>query len=265
MEKKKVDICMCIYNSNEYLERIIDNIYNQTFKDFNLIISDASPNQDGVKYIMDLKKEKDNIYYFQSLNPGYINNLNNALTNSISDYICFIDPDDYISNNKLEEQVKYLDSHSNIDVVSCTTVLSNNLILSNSFTELTHDNISKFIDSNLGSMKEICHFQSCMIRKECLEKFVNKKFFFDEYEGGFAGEGFLYTLYYLGYKFANISNSIYFYLYKENKNGLSKRLEPIFAKEIDNLDTNTRKEEILKLFNTYNPVKKKRGRPKKSL
>lgn len=264
MDKKKVDICMCIYNSNEYLERIINNIYGQTFSDFNLIISDSAPNANLIEFIMSLKKEKNNVFYFQSLTPGYINNLNNALINSVSDYICFVDPDDYISENKLEEQVKYLDSHKDVDIVSCMTFLSSNMALANTCADLNHENISNFIDSNSGTMKEICHFQSCMIRRSCLEKFINKKFFFDEYEGGLAGEGFLYTLYYLGYKFGNTTKSIYFYLYKENNNGLSKRLDPLFAKEIDKLDSETRKEEILNLFNKYNPVKKKRGRPKKS-
>ena len=139
---------MCIYNSNEYLERIINNIYGQTFNDFNLIISDSAPNANVVEFIMSLKKEKNNIFYFQSLTPGYINNLNNALSNSVSDYICFVDPDDYISENKLEEQVKYLDSHEDVDIVSCMTFLSSNMALANTCADLNHETISNFIDSN---------------------------------------------------------------------------------------------------------------------
>ena len=103
-----------------------------------------------------------------------------------------------------------------------------------------------------------------MFRRKCLEKFTGNIYFYDEYNTGRCGDGFLYTLHFLGYKFANIISTIYVYSKGLIKNSLTNTVDPEFANSMDLLDYENKKMFTLEMFNNYNPQKKKRGRPKKA-
>jgi len=260
---KKVTICVCVYNRQSVIKTSLNTVLNQTYKDYDVLVCDGKSLDKTIDVLFEYQNNNKNLIAWQTEESGYINSHNFILSKVDSEYICFIDSDDLVDSNKLEEQVKFLDNNPDIDVVSTSVMFSDKRILPNTFIELNNDQITEYL-KNGNPILNICHFQSCMFRRKCLEKFTNKVYFYPEYETGMCGEGFLYTLHFLGYKFANIISTIYVYTRGLVKNSMSNTIEQKFASAIDSLSYDMKKEYIMELFNTYNPQTKKRGRPKKT-
>jgi len=72
----KVDILLATYNTKiEFLKMQLDSILNQTYSNFNLIISDdCSPNEEVREILKEYEKKDNRIQlYFQKKNLGYTN------------------------------------------------------------------------------------------------------------------------------------------------------------------------------------------------
>jgi len=252
---KKVDICVCIKNRGKLIQNIINNSEKQSFKDFNLIICDGFSEDNTPLELINLAKLNKNIKVCQ-VNKGdtYVDAHNLALQNTVSDYICWFDSDDIIMPNKIEEQVKFLDEHKDVDIVTTGVVFSmhdNVVAMPNSLMSLTHEDIEKLMEDG-SSLNNICHFQTAMFRRECLDKFKHNKYFYDEYNEGRCGEGFLLTLLYLGYKFATLGEVMYMHSLDFAGMTAENDGKEIFADEINTKTPGRRKQAIMKLFNKYN-------------
>ena len=257
LKAKKIDICVCIKNRGNFVKHIITQLETITKNlDCNIIFVDGMSDDNTVVQLIDFyKTHKDNctIRQLDENNSNYVEAYNKALSNCVSKYICWLDSDDICESTKLEKQAQFLDNHKDIDVVSCSTYLSNKQILSNTSVELTNEQITEGL-KNGATMKDICHFQSCMFRKKCLSVFKKKRYFFDEFIGGYAGEGFLYILHFNGMKFYNINSTYYVYTKGMFKDGLTSRIDPLFAKDLDNMTYDERKAEMEKLLDKYNKI-----------
>jgi glycosyltransferase involved in cell wall biosynthesis len=92
-----ISICIPTYNSGEKLERLLDSIRIQTYKNFEIIITDDS-NNDDVKNIIDTKYADLNIQYFHNLKAlGTPSNWNNAVAKSNGDWIKLMHHDDWFN------------------------------------------------------------------------------------------------------------------------------------------------------------------------
>lgn len=255
LSKRTVDICMCVKNRGYIIKKSIENIKKQTFSDFNIIVCDGHSIDNTPNVLIDLNKETPNLKVLQiDEDKTYIDAHNAVLSETVSDYICWVDSDDVITTHKMKTQVEFLESHPEVDIVTTGTMYmmsDKTVIMPNSIVELSHDEITDLINKGY-SLSDICHFQSAMFRKSCLEKFKNGKYFFDEYVNGRCGEGFMLTLYYLGYKFHNIPNLMY--CHSLDFNGMTAQIDGkhIFADEINEKTNGRRKQAIMKLFNKYN-------------
>ncbi|WP_051233605.1 glycosyltransferase family 2 protein [Butyrivibrio sp. NC3005] len=100
--KVTVSVIMPAYNTEDYIDQCIKSILNQTFTDFELlIVDDGSTDKTGeiIDYYADNDKR---IKVFHHVNMGISFSRNFAIAKSIGDYICFIDSDDYIAEDYLE-------------------------------------------------------------------------------------------------------------------------------------------------------------------
>ncbi|WP_088041613.1 glycosyltransferase [Bacillus sp. EAC] len=118
MNSPKVSIIVTIYQVEKYLERCIQSILNQTFKDFELILVDNG-STDGSTEICDKYKKKDARIKFVKKNYGSISSGRNfGLSFATGEFIQFIDSDDWIDSEMLQ---KMYDSciQSNSDLITC--------------------------------------------------------------------------------------------------------------------------------------------------
>ncbi|MGH1334747.1 MAG: glycosyltransferase [Aureispira sp.] len=101
-----VDILMCTYNGEDFIEPQIQSILDQTHTDFRLIIIDDNSNDRTVEIIKKMTLKDKRIEFHQNKkNLGYFNNFMYGLGFVKSDYLFFSDQDDIWVENKVELQL----------------------------------------------------------------------------------------------------------------------------------------------------------------
>ncbi len=113
-----VSIIIPIYNTEKYLDKCIKSVVNQTLKDIEIIlINDGST--DNSSNICDEWEKKDNrIKVVHQENKGLFKVREFGTKLSTSNYIGFIDSDDYIEDNMIEILYDKALAH-NADMVQC--------------------------------------------------------------------------------------------------------------------------------------------------
>lgn len=123
----QISIIVPVYKVEKYLERCVDSILAQTFKDFELIlVDDGSP--DKCPEICDEYAKKDSrVSVIHRENGGLSVARNTALDIAKGEYIGFVDSDDYIHPQMYEILYKNI-VDNNADVSTCDIVEGAELI-----------------------------------------------------------------------------------------------------------------------------------------
>ena len=105
----KVSVVVPIYNVEQYLEKCIENIINQTYKDLEIIlVNDGST--DGSPSICDKWKDLDpRIMVIHKENGGLSSARNAGLEVATGEYIMFEDSDDWLKVDIIEKCVKRIE------------------------------------------------------------------------------------------------------------------------------------------------------------
>ena len=109
----KISIIVPVYNTAKYIERCLDSLVNQSFKnDIEIIvINDGSTdNSDEViqKYINE-HQDVPEIKYYKKENTGIAETRNFGIEKSNSRYILFVDSDDYVDTQLIEKLNQYIE------------------------------------------------------------------------------------------------------------------------------------------------------------
>lgn len=112
-----VTVVVPVYNVEKYLNRCVDSIVNQTYKNLEIIlVDDASP--DNCPQMCDSWAAKDNrIKVIHKCNQGRGYARNSGIDSATGEYICFVDSDDFIESVTIEDCC-LLAKKQNADVVS---------------------------------------------------------------------------------------------------------------------------------------------------
>jgi glycosyltransferase involved in cell wall biosynthesis len=103
-------------NRSEYLKYAINSVLNQTFNDFEIVISDNNSTDDTQKIVKGYKDKR--LKYFNTEKDVLIaDNWNNAFNNSECKYIILMGDDDYQFPTFLEELKKGIDRYGNPDII----------------------------------------------------------------------------------------------------------------------------------------------------
>jgi len=100
-----VSVVVPVYNVEKYLDRCIDSLVNQTYKQLEIIlVDDGSP--DNCPQICDKWAEQDSrIRVIHKVNAGLGMARNTGIENANGKYICFFDSDDYVDLHTVEKCV----------------------------------------------------------------------------------------------------------------------------------------------------------------
>ena len=119
---KKVSVIVPVYNVEKYLNKCLDSLVNQTLNDIEIIIvNDGSP--DNSQNIIDeyVKRYPKLVNSFIKENGGQGSARNLGLDHATGEYISFVDSDDWLDLNTLEEM--YNLAHQNkSDIVVCDMI-----------------------------------------------------------------------------------------------------------------------------------------------
>ncbi|HIF61764.1 MAG TPA: glycosyltransferase family 2 protein [Candidatus Pelagibacter sp.] len=106
-----VDVIMPNYNKAQYLEESIGSVINQKYKNWKLIIIDNFSNDNSIKIINNFRIRENKIKLINlKKNKGVAFSRNLGIRFSKSEYIAFLDSDDYWSSEKLFEQINFMEN-----------------------------------------------------------------------------------------------------------------------------------------------------------
>ena len=122
MKKIKFSLIVPVYNSEKYLKRCLDSIYNQTYSNFEVIVVNDGSTDNSEKII----KDYSNIKYIKQQNAGVSVARNVGISKVKGDYFLFVDSDDTVESDLLERlneiisnedgiryQLRIIDSNTN--------------------------------------------------------------------------------------------------------------------------------------------------------
>lgn len=102
----KISIIVPVYNTHKYLDRCISSIINQTFKDLEIIIINDGSTDKSLQLLKKYAKLDNRIKIHTQQNQGLSQTRNNGIHLSQCKYITFIDSDDELPLDALENQYK---------------------------------------------------------------------------------------------------------------------------------------------------------------
>ena len=161
---------MPLYKTNhKYLRIAIDSILAQTYRDFEFLILNDSPEDKSLDAIIAQYKDK-RIKYFQSKNNrGIAAAYNDLIAKTTGEYIAIMNHDDIALPKRLEKQVDYLDAHPKVGLVGTGCKKFGSFWRFYRFDSVIMPKGDKEILSMLGFKSPIIH-PTIMIRKSVLDQ-----------------------------------------------------------------------------------------------
>lgn len=112
-----IDIIIPVYNTpKKDLERCFESILRQTFKDYKVYIIDDGSNDDVKNFLDDFVQNKSSFNVEHILNAGVSNARNVGIDLGSSKYLTFLDSDDTLEDNFLEEALGLIQKYD-LDLV----------------------------------------------------------------------------------------------------------------------------------------------------
>jgi glycosyltransferase involved in cell wall biosynthesis len=112
----KFSIVITTYNRLNLLQRAIDSALNQTIKCEVVVVDDCS-SDDTQTYINSLGNSV--VYHRNEVNQGHAATVNAGVAKASGDWIKFLDDDDYLATNCLQEMAKAIALCPNAVICSC--------------------------------------------------------------------------------------------------------------------------------------------------
>lgn len=113
----KLEVFLLTYNRAEYLEKTINSILGQTYKDFILNILDNSSVDNTYDIIKQFTDDRIN-YIKNDINIGAICNANKAFELCLGEYMMILHDDNILKPTLFEEEIKVLENNKNIALVA---------------------------------------------------------------------------------------------------------------------------------------------------
>ncbi len=105
----RYSIIVPAYNTEKYIDKCLKSIFSNTYKNFEVIIVNDGSTDKTEDIINKYIKKYDNIIYIKQKNMGLSLARNNGVRKATGDYLLFIDSDDYVEKNLLENINKNID------------------------------------------------------------------------------------------------------------------------------------------------------------
>ena len=114
----KISVIIPVYNVEKYLDRCIESVVNQTYKNLEIILVDDGSPENCPQICDEWTKKDDRIIVVHKKNGGLSDARNKGIDIASGTYICFVDSDDYISENMIEKLYNVL-TEANAEISIC--------------------------------------------------------------------------------------------------------------------------------------------------
>lgn len=214
-----VSIVVPIYNAENYIERCINSIINQNYKNIEIILVNDGSTDNSLKICETFALNDKRIIIISQKNMGVSTARNAGINVAKGDYISFVDSDDTIENNYIQELVDNSNS-GKADVVICgyNDIYTNNKKIEN---KLSDDiKLNGKISDDYAILKKYLKYPFLKIYKMNLlkENNINFPIHFTDAED----QVFNFKIFSLAKNYNFVNESLYNYCHA-NSNSLSKQ------------------------------------------
>lgn len=243
----KISAVMALYNTPiEYLQKTVESILNQTFKDFEVIVIDDASTVDYKEFFEQFKDNR--IKYFKlDKNAGPGNARNEGIKKASGEYIAIVDSDDIYLPKRFELQSKFFDENPEISLTSTSFRFSNRKKAS--YIPLKNDEIKVFMLFN----SPLCNPSVMFRRKE----FAQKNLFYPE-GMNFAEDYKLWIkAMFAGVKMANLQDLLMIYtrrkgqLSREKQDSQIKTIKSLYKEILEQMGIEATEKELTLHYNLY--------------
>ena len=112
-----VSVIIPCYNYGNYLPFTLDNILNQSFNNWECIVVDDGSKDNTGKIARQYADRDKRFKYVYQQNKGLSAARNTGIENSSGKYIQLLDADDLIHQTKLEQQVSFMETNPQVDII----------------------------------------------------------------------------------------------------------------------------------------------------
>lgn len=114
----KVSVIVPLFNKEKEIKKCMNSLVNQTFKDMEIIIVNDGSTDQSMNICLSYQKRYKNIKVFKKENEGVERARLFGLKKSKGLYVTFVDSDDWLSHNAIEEMVTALEENdSDVSII----------------------------------------------------------------------------------------------------------------------------------------------------
>ena len=100
----KISIVVAVYNAEKTLKKCVDSLIGQTLKNTEIILVNDCSKDNSSSICKQYESEYSNVIAIDNpYNVGVSATRNNGIEKAKGDYICFVDSDDYVEPDYLEQ------------------------------------------------------------------------------------------------------------------------------------------------------------------
>lgn len=120
LKQPLVTVIVPLYNKGKYIESTLKSVVNQSYTNLEILLIDDGSTDDGsLKAASLLSSTTRRFKIYHRENSGQAATRNFGAVNASGSLLAFLDADDVWHPNKIELQVRFLDSHKEFEVVLC--------------------------------------------------------------------------------------------------------------------------------------------------
>ncbi len=102
MKKNLVSIVVPVYNVEKYINKCVNSLLNQTYKNIEIILVNDGSTDNSLAICLELAKKDKRIKVINKKNGGLSDARNKGIKSANGDYITFVDSDDWIDSDTIE-------------------------------------------------------------------------------------------------------------------------------------------------------------------
>lgn len=108
MKDYKVSVIVPVYNAENYIKKCVDSLTNQTYRNLEIVLVDDGSKDSSGRLCDEFALKDARIKVIHKENGGLISAWKRGVSESSGDYLNFIDSDDWVDLNMIEEMAEYL-------------------------------------------------------------------------------------------------------------------------------------------------------------
>lgn len=220
MNNSTISIIVPIYKAEKYLDKCVESLINQTYKDIEIILVDDGSPDNCPKICDDWAKKDERVKVVHKENGGEISARFAGIEHANGNYIGFVDSDDWIENDMYEYLYSLINKYSaDVAAIKLITVEENGKFTQSDLPEEVHTYDLKGIYENMNS-EELW----------CLCNNLYKKELFSGIPEGlptnlvFSGDMMMNYFLYKNVKTMAVSNLEKYYYYRHSESAIAGKL-----------------------------------------